>query len=200
MKRRRIILFDVMETLVTEPFFTAMPQFFGMTLEQLLAEKHPTSWIEFEKGRISEAEYIDQFFSDGRPVNADGLRRCLQNAYCWLDGMEELVAELKSAGYELHALSNYSIWYKLIDESLDLSRFLHWTFVSCATGVRKPDPAAYLGAAAALGVEPSECLFIDDRKVNIEAAIVVGMEAILMLDCQQLRKELIQRGVLALNP
>ena len=196
MTRRPIILFDVMETLVTEPFFTAMPKYFGMGLDQLLAEKHPTSWIEFEKGRITEDEYLRTFFLDGRPVDGDGLRECLKCSYRWLEGMEMILAELRSTDFEVHALSNYPEWYSLIDESLNLSRFLKWTFVSCDTGVRKPDPQSYLGAAHALNVAPTDCLFIDDRSVNVDAAIAVGMDAILKKDAAQLRQELTARGCL----
>ena len=57
--RRPILLFDVMDTLVREPFFTDVPAFFGMTLDELFAEKHPTSWIDFEHGRIDEARYFE---------------------------------------------------------------------------------------------------------------------------------------------
>ena len=196
MPKRPIILIDVMETLVTEPFFTTMPAFFGMSFDELLATKHPTSWVEFEKGRITEAEYVERFFRDRRPVDRDALRQCLRRSYCWLDGMEELLGELKSAGYEIHALSNYSSWYELIDESLKLSRYLRWTFVSCLTGVRKPDRQAFLGAAATLDVDPAECLFIDDRHENVDAARDVGMHAILKLDSTQLRNELVAQNAL----
>lgn len=188
-------MFDVMETLVTEPFFTAVPQFFGMTLDELLVAKHPTSWIDFEEGRITESEYFNRFFHDGRPVDGDKLKRCMRQAYGWIDGMEELLADTRSAGYEIHAFSNYSIWYQLIDEALNLSRYLSWTFVSCATGVRKPDPRAYLGVEKALGVTPTECLFIDDRTENVEAAIRIGMDVILKVDSAQVRKELATKRI-----
>ncbi len=192
---RPVILFDVLDTLVTDPVFTAVPAFFGMSARELFPLLHPTSWIEFEKGRISEAEYFESFFRDGRTVDGDRLRACLKQAYRWVDGMEQLAADLKSAGHELHALSNYSRWYELIDESIDLSRFLRWTFVSCLTGVRTPDPQSFLGAAETLEVEPADCLFIDDRAKNVEAARDVGMDAILKLDAAQVREEMVQRRV-----
>lgn len=195
MSKRPIILFDVMETLVTEPFFTTMPAFFGMSLDQLLATKHPTSWIEFEKGNISEDEYFTTFFRDGRSVDGAGLRECLCQSYDWLDGMEDLVAELKSNGYEMYALSNYPVWYELIEEKLQLSRFLDWSFVSCKTGLRKPDARCYQKAAEDLQVDVSECLFIDDRVENVQSASVIGMPSIQFQHAKQLRRDLIQRGL-----
>lgn len=44
-------------------------------------------------------------------------------------------------------------------------------------GVRKPDPEPYLAAARALGMDPADCLFIDDMIVNCEGAEAVGMES-----------------------
>jgi HAD superfamily hydrolase (TIGR01509 family) len=191
-----ILLMDVMETLVTEPYYRAMPDFFGMSLEELQAAKHPTSWVDFEKGQLSETEYLKQFFRDGRPVDGDGLRRCARDAYEWLDGMQAVVRELHASGHEMHALSNYPIWYQMIEDKLRLSRYLEWSFVSCLTGVRKPDRQAFLGAAASLQVSPDQCLFIDDRPRNIQAAQAVGMDAIHCQSAGQVREELAQRGLL----
>ena len=192
-----ILLLDVMETLVTEPYYRAMPGFFGMSLEELQAAKHPTSWIEFEKGQLAEAEYLPRFFRDKRPVDGEGLRRCVMDAFDWLDGMETLLAELHAAGHEMHALSNYPIWYEMIEEKLQLSRYLQWSFVSCHTGVRKPDPQAYLGAAKSLRVAPRDCLFIDDRLRNVQAAQAVGMDVIHRQSGEQLRDELVRRRLLS---
>jgi HAD superfamily hydrolase (TIGR01509 family) len=196
MSTNTILLFDVMETLVTEPFFTAMPSFFGLTVDQLREAIHPTSWIEFEEGRITEMEYYSRFFRDGRVVDADALRARLVDAYEWLDGMETLLAELRDAGCEMHTMSNYSTWYLLIEEKLHLARYLEWSFVSCNLGIRKPDPQIYLEAARTLKVSPEQCLFVDDRPVNVEAARAVGMDGILKTDTAALRAALVERNLL----
>ena len=52
----RAILWDVMDTLVVDPFRQVMPSFFGMTLAELLEHKHPTAWVCFERSELSEAE------------------------------------------------------------------------------------------------------------------------------------------------
>ena len=84
----------------------------------------------------------------------------------------------------------------VIEEALGISRYLDWTFVSCRTGARKPDPEAYLNVAQTLQVKPSDCIFIDDREVNIASAREVGMDAILRMSTGELRHELARRGVL----
>lgn len=197
MRRPSVLLLDVMGTLVREPFFHDVPVLLGLPLEELLAAKHPTSWIAFEKGEIEEAEYLRQFFRDGRPVDGAALRECLLAGYRWLPGAEELLADLAAAGHEVHAFSNYPVWYERLDGKLGLSRYLRWTFVSCRTGLRKPDPAAYRHALATLGCAPAQCVFVDDRQQNVEAADALGLDALLHVDALSTRRALARRGLLA---
>lgn len=44
-------------------------------------------------------------------------------------------------------------------------------------GVRKPAAEPYLIAASRLGLDPSDCLFIDDMQVNCDGAEAVGMRS-----------------------
>ena len=62
-------------------------------------------------------------------------------------------------------------------------------------GVAKPDPAIYRHTLAELGVQPEETLFIDDKRVNIEAAQALGIQAIEFSSVERLREELIAAGL-----
>lgn len=174
-----ILLWDVMGTLVTEPFVEAVPQHFGVSLEQLLREKDPHAWIRFERGEIDEDEYCASFFRDRRPVDKLGLKAAMQGAYDFLPGVPELLAALQGASVPMYALSNYSPWYALIEEKLEISRWVSWDFVSCHTGYRKPEPEAYAVVLERLGVVAERCVFVDDRMKNVEGARRMGMQAIL---------------------
>lgn len=186
-----ILLLDVMSTLVTEPWYEDVPAFFGLDLEALYQVKDQDAWIEFEKGLISEEEYCARFFKDGRPIDIQGFKAMMKRSYQWMNGVEPLLQELRDAGHRMYALSNYSPWYALIEEKLGLSRYLGWDFVSCKTGVRKPDPEAYLGPVRSLGVTPDRCIFVDDRQKNVDAARAVGMQGILRTDSiEELRRDL----------
>ncbi len=196
MSDRRILLLDVMGTLVHDPFFVEVPAFFGMSLEELLAVKHPTAWIEFELGKIDEATFLPMFFRDGRGYDHQGLKRAMHGSYALLDGVCDLLEELHGAGVPMHALSNYTDWYTLIEDRVGLSRWVAWTFVSCRTGLRKPDPAAYANAVQQLSVCAADCVFVDDRGANCAAARAVGMHAIEFCDARQLREELVASGLL----
>jgi len=192
----KVLLFDVMDTLVWDPVWV-MGDFFDSPLEELWAVKHPTAWVDFECGKIEQQQFLDSFFTDGRSYDQEAFLQLFVDGYRWMDGVEDILRQLSASGVVMHALSNYPIWWKLIENKLALSRYLDWTFVSCITGVRKPDPEAYLGAARTLQVRPESCLFIDDRTRNCEAAEEAGMDAIRFRWASQLADALKERGLLS---
>ncbi len=81
-----VLLFDVMDTLVYNPFNREIPRFFGLTQAELLAQKHPTAWERFEKGEIDEAEYLGVYFADGRDFDHTAFLNTVRNAYRWMNG------------------------------------------------------------------------------------------------------------------
>lgn len=119
------------DTVVVDPFYKHMAPFFGLTFQELLDAKHPTAWLEFERGQVDEAQFAAMFFKDGRHVDAPVLRAAMTDAYDFVPGMETLLQELVDGGHQLHACSNYTEWYRAIEGKLLLSRFLNWTFMSC---------------------------------------------------------------------
>ncbi len=62
--------------------------------------------------------------------------------------------------------------------------------VSADEGMIKPDPQIYHLTAERLGVEPSDCVFIDDKQVQTEGAKNIGMQAIVYKDLAQLKLDL----------
>ncbi|XP_077228131.1 haloacid dehalogenase-like hydrolase (HAD) superfamily protein [Tasmannia lanceolata] len=190
-----ILLFDVMDTLVRDPFYQDVPAFFRMPLKELLEIKHPTAWIEFEKGQINEMELATKFFKDGRPLDLEGLKECMRRGYSYIDGVEALLHSLKQKNYEMHAFTNYPIWYTMIEEKLKISTYLSWTFCSCTTGKRKPSADSYMEVLQRLGVEPSNCIFIDDRIINVEAAVQSGMVGLHFKNAASLQQDLALLGI-----
>jgi putative hydrolase of the HAD superfamily len=49
---------------------------------------------------------------------------------------------------------------------------------SSKLGIRKPEPAFYARACELLGVEPDECVFLDDLGINLKPAKSMGMTTI----------------------
>jgi HAD superfamily hydrolase (TIGR01509 family) len=191
-----IVLWDVMGTLVHDPFFVEMPRFFGMTFDAMLDAKHPRAWVEFELGMRSEEEFLGDFFADGRDFDQHAFVSTVRSSYRWLPGLPELLEDLREAGCTMHAFSNYPVWYRLIEERLGVSRFLDWTFVSCITRLRKPDPAAYANVLRQLQVPAKRCVFVDDRVANCEAARRAGMRSVVCEGAESLCASLRLAGAL----
>jgi HAD superfamily hydrolase (TIGR01509 family) len=194
---KTILLFDVMDTLVYDPY-REMPGFFGMPARQLYALGNAKAWYRFERGEIDQQTFLDNFLPAEYIWDQGAFMELFRKGYRWLDGMEELLGELQSAGIQMHCMSNYPRWFEIVEDRLSLSRYLPWTFVSCNTGLRKPDPEAYLHAARHLAREPSQFLFIDNKENNCEAAQAVGMDSIHFVGEFELRVELAKRGLLDL--
>ena len=68
-------------------------------------------------------------------------------------------------------------------------------FSSCFLGIRKPDEAIYQLALRVSHRNAEECIFIDDREVNLECPRELGIETILYQGVSQLRDALKQRGI-----
>jgi HAD superfamily hydrolase (TIGR01509 family) len=193
---RTTLLLDVMGTLVHDPFYVEVPRALGMSLEEVIAQKHPTAWVEFEYDDLSEQAFLDRFFADGRSYDQAALRRAFTEAFRFLDGVEPLLLELNAAGVRPHLLSNYPCWWEQVEQKVALSRYADWSFVSCRTRHRKPDPEAFLHAARTLGVAPGDCVFVDDAERNVAAAARLGMRALRFRDAKTLRADLARVGVL----
>ena len=192
-----VVLFDVMNTLVYDPIEREIPDFFELSLDELYATKHPDAWPRFERGEISETTFYDIYLPDrSERIDGDRFRELLRDAYRWLEGMESIVATLANAGVSLHAFSNYPVWYRIIDDKLDLSRYLSWTFVSCNTGCRKPNDEAYRRVVTTLDTAPESCLFVDDRRINCDAARKFGFRTICFEGTDPLVEALQRQGLM----
>lgn len=170
-----VLLLDVMGTLVYDPFYELMPGWFGLTFDELLAQKDPHAWVDFEHGAIDEATFAERFFADRRPVDGARLRAQARASFRLLDGVAEVLDTLKDRGVAMHAFSNYPDWWRDVEAACGLSRWLEWSFVSCKMGLRKPDPAAYRRVLAELDVPAQRCVFVDDQPRNVAAAAAEGM-------------------------
>lgn len=177
-----IILWDVMGTLVHDPFYEEVPAFFGMTLAQLLEVKHPSAWSACERGELSVEDMEANFFADGRSYDTAGLRATMRRSYRWLPGIEAMLSTLRTRGVPMHVVSNYTPWYAMIEAELSVSDWMPWSFVSCDVGSRKPDAAYYAAVLGRLCVPAARCVFVDDREANCAGATAAGMHALLFED------------------
>lgn len=106
---------------------------------------------------------------------------------------EALLAYIKRlrTNYKIGMLSNIgkeSLWRRFSDD--ELTEYFDVVVASGEIGYAKPDPEAYQITAERLGVEPQECVFIDDRQPYVTAAKAVGMRGIVYTDLRTFKQEL----------
>lgn len=199
-----ILVTDVLDTLVADPFFNGMSTYFGFpSFQDFIAAKTPDLWVQFELGNVSEDYVARNFFRDGRNIDLLAFKRFLKSSYQLLPGIHSMLLSLQHSGIDVHLCSNYPVWADLIEESLQLtSKYaVNWTFVSGREGVRKPDPAAYMRVAENAGVDIASCILLDDREANCDGALSAGfLDAVLFESAfqasTQLQKIYAGKGVL----
>ncbi len=101
------------------------------------------------------------------------------------------IRELKSRGYRVLYLSNYSEYVMQINpDVLDFLPFTDGGLFSCRVKLIKPDPAIFRRFFEMFRLEPAECVFLDDTEENVRSARSLGMRAIRFDDYRQGREEL----------
>jgi len=135
---------------------------FGMRNSAII----PKLWGPMPPERIQElADDKEKYF-----------REFVRNAATPLPGAIELLSALRGAGYRQALASSTPIRnIELINEVLNLDRYLSVLVSGESVAHGKPAPDVFLKAAAELGVEPAKCLVIEDAVAGVEAAHAGGM-------------------------
>lgn len=113
-------------------------------------------------------------------------------------GVHEIVAELDARGVPLFAITNFSadFWAPFAARERAFFARFQDIVVSGEEKLLKPDPAIYYRALDRFRLRPDEALFVDDRAINVEGALGVGMQAHLFTDAADLRARLMADGLL----
>lgn len=114
-----------------------------------------------------------------------------------IESTVEILSHLRSQGtYRLLALTNWSS--ETFPIALERYDFLHWfegILVSGLEQLKKPDPQIYQLLIDRYQLDLDCCVFIDDNKRNIDAAIVEGIDSIHFTNPDLLRTDLLNKGV-----
>jgi epoxide hydrolase-like predicted phosphatase len=91
--------------------------------------------------------------------------------------------ELKKTGFRIACLSNGSHeWTLQVINERGLGHLFEDIILSSDLGIVKPDAEIYLKALRKLAIQPSQAVFVDDRKVNVDAAEVLGIQGLVFTD------------------
>ena len=106
------------------------------------------------------------------------------------------IRELKSKGYGVYILSNYGRWtYQNTTEALSFLEDVDGAVFSYQVHQMKPEPEIYQTLLTKYGLKAEECVFLDDRQVNIDGAKAQGMEGIVFTSYEDAVERLKEYGV-----
>ncbi|HYN45617.1 MAG TPA: HAD family phosphatase [Allosphingosinicella sp.] len=113
-------------------------------------------------------------------------------------GVHALVEALDARDVPLFAITNFSadFWAPFHEKERAFFTRFRDIVVSGEVKLLKPDPAIYYLALDRFGLRPDQALLIDDREINVEAALAVGMRGHLFADAADLRARLEAEGLL----
>ncbi len=141
-----------------------------------------------ERGECSGAEFEQVLAArllrvDGGAVTAEGLLQRMFAASARVPAMYDTIRTLRGVGFRTALLSNS--WGCDEYPRADFPALFDTVVISGECGMRKPEQAIFLHAAKGLGLEPEQCVFIDDIEANVAAAAGCGMTGVLHTEAAQ---------------
>jgi putative hydrolase of the HAD superfamily len=151
-----------------------------------------------DNGQLDIDQYLDRtIFYRPRPFRKQEVRDFMYSQSEALPGSLELLDRLAAAKRVfLATLNNESRDLNLYRiEKFGLRNYFCAFFSSCYLGVSKPHPEIYQLALDLSQRQPHECVFVDDRSLNLECARRLGLHTIQFLNAKQLESDLHSLGV-----
>ncbi|MCR5698506.1 MAG: HAD family phosphatase [Treponemataceae bacterium] len=156
-------------------------------------------WVELDRGVMSKEEVFAKMLSDlsgemkeAVPIADKFLNVEIVKTVTSFDYSKKWLSDLKKRGYTIYLLTNYPGW--LFDyhweHTFSFTESVTGAFVSGKEKIIKPDDAIYQGILNRFGLNPSECVFLDDRSENVEGAKRNGINAIHFTSFEEASREL----------
>jgi epoxide hydrolase-like predicted phosphatase len=170
----------------------------GVSFESVVLAMHAISertglnpLYELEKGNVSEADFLRSIEAEmGGGVDLSALPQVYFDHLQPNEEMIEFVRSLRvDRGLRAALLTNNvreweARWRAMLPE---IDEVFELVVDSAFVGMRKPDPAIYELTVERLGdgLKASDCIFIDDIDVNVEAARSLGMVGVQFQSTEQ---------------
>lgn len=159
------------------------------------------AWAQFERSDIGPDEFDRLFAEEAAAIGVDlpgrDVLACLAGDVrpVMVAALDDLIAR----GYRTGCITNnvptgkgagmMTTEAKANVAAAIMARFEH-VIESSKIGVRKPDPRIYQMMCETLGVEPEQCVYLDDLGINCKPAAALGMRAIKVAGAEQALGEL----------
>jgi len=170
---------------------------FGLDWEEL-QDRHELASPAFETGQITLDTYLQRtvFYRKRAFTRDEFVAFMFAQSEEFPESRAVLSALAQTRKYLLATINNEPLELNVRRiEMFNLRREFEAFFSSCFVRIRKPDEAIYRLALEVTQRRAEECLFIDDRELNLECARQMGMHTIHFQSAAQLRQELEANGV-----
>jgi putative hydrolase of the HAD superfamily len=197
------VIWDFGGVLTTSPFeaFARFEKERGLPVDIIrrtnAANHFENAWAKFERAEVDLATFDTLFAAeslalgaevrgrdvvpllsgDPRPEMVEALRRIKQRfkTGCITNNLPANAIG-SSGGRALYVAETMALFDHVIE--------------SAKIGLRKPDPRIYRMMTEALGVDPKNCVYLDDLGVNLKPAREMGMTTIKVIDAPQAIRDL----------
>jgi FMN hydrolase / 5-amino-6-(5-phospho-D-ribitylamino)uracil phosphatase len=183
-----LLAFDLMGTLLSDPFRTAHEAATGWTLTELMALDLAAVYHDLESGRLTESEYWRWLRRAGVGVDVDLFHAVCRAGYDWLPGMRDLLTEW-SARHLTVVASNCPPWIEPTRERMFAGLAVSW-YPSYRWGVRKPSGDFFRGLCASAGTTVECLILVDDKPVNTRAVRALHGRAVTFTSAADTHREL----------
>lgn len=161
-------------------------------------DRHDLSFPAFDTGQITLNEYLDRtLFYRSRPFTREEFTAFMfAQSKEFADTRAVLDKVVASGKYFVGAINNEPLelnQYRI--EAFNLRKNFLVFFSSCYVRSRKPEEAIFRVALEVSQRPPEQCLFIDDRPLNLDIPRRLGMNVIHHRNAEQLRSDLGKYGV-----
>jgi len=137
-------------------------------------------WGKLDEGTISEEEVLNSAKSGLPEEYYDDLEEIFDNWHYCLSIISEtntLVKTLHSLGYGVYLLTNACKRFSTFKNDIHSIKYMNGYMVSSQEKCCKPSKEIYLKFFEKFGLNPKECLFIDDLEANCNGSRNAGMDA-----------------------
>ncbi|MBU5537305.1 MAG: uridine diphosphate-N-acetylglucosamine-binding protein YvcK [Candidatus Aenigmatarchaeota archaeon] len=190
----KLIIFDLEDVLIKS--WHGIIKYLDIDETDFKTIDHSDLRIDLQLGKISEDTFFEEFIRiTHTKYSVEELKSFVRQVLTPIDKMFDLVKSLKNR-YKLAILSNFTKeWADYVIKKYELNNLFDATFWSFERGIKKPWHEAYLQVLDYFKISPQECVIIDDKIRNTEAAAKIGFNTITFENYDQLKQELNNLGV-----
>jgi putative hydrolase of the HAD superfamily len=185
------VIFDLWDTLVlwdvpaSNVHYAKMAAHVGVDVD-LMTRAWQDTHIERSTGPLAENVREVLALTGADPMHVEAVaemrRAHTRQVLAARAGAVETLEELRLRAFKVGLISVCSGDVAEVWDDTTLAPYFDDVVLSCAVGLRKPDPAIYRLSCERLGVEPKECLFVGDgANDELAGAERVGMKAACIL-------------------